>query len=584
VQSLEHVMWGFQSHFQLSAEIEAEGVFKKLDPRLQPKVFLVGLPIRGRGQLPVCVVPANCRYQPPAFAQVEALAHHFEAGDPEWHALPAHPVARGDTQRRVHLRALRRAVQECVEAATEDAEVISFCSWPVAVEDFLVVVVLQLCRLAYYSHYRLRKDTVRGAAGVCYVIDTSFLDATITRYLQVCADQLSKPDPGSFFRIIEDEGEIFRAAAKNLMYAPAHAGGNLEGLHGLYEACNVLSTLKYEGTEGTGELVLARPDHPDLSVGLELVAPVPLHDFGAVRKLLQVADGDLGLLCDAAKVYGLGRVLPRYDPAREDVFVVRFSKHFVWELSHAGNALMHLRYGEPCLQLPGFPVALFRRDLPRIFVGITRAQVERLCALAELVAAQEHGAMLVVSAAGATEAARLSHQCTRVRPFELSAEVIPRVTAIDGAVLADLDGRCHAIGVILDGLGSHRCTPSRGARYNSAVRYAYGRSDCMIVVKSEDGMIDLFPTLMPCIRRSELAAALAKLRALAGRPAVELEELSAAVQWFDAHRFYLAPEVCAEVNRLWREADRRLPADAWHLQYEEFVPHEDMNDSYFLPD
>jgi hypothetical protein len=105
----------------------------------------------------------------------------------------------------------------------------------------------------------------------------------------------------------------------------------------------------------------------------------------------------------------------------------------------------------------------------------------------------------------------------------------------------------------------------------------------MIVVKSEDGMINLFPTLMPLVPRAELDTALAKLRALADQPSVALEELSAAVQWFDAHRFYLAAEVCAEVNRLWREADRRLPADAWHLQYEDFVPHEDMNDSYFLP-
>ena len=52
MQSLEQIMWGFQTHFQLSAEIEAEGVFKKLDPRLQPKVFLVGLPVNGHGHFP----------------------------------------------------------------------------------------------------------------------------------------------------------------------------------------------------------------------------------------------------------------------------------------------------------------------------------------------------------------------------------------------------------------------------------------------------------------------------------------------------------------------------------------------------
>ena len=132
--------------------------------------------------------------------------------------------------------------------------------------------------------------------------------------------------------------------------------------------------------------------------------------------------------------------------------------------------------------------------------------------------------MLMISADAAGEAERLQQQATKIEPTQLEDGLLRRVTRIDGAVLVDLEGRCHAIGVILDGPVSPRCTPSRGARYNSAIRYVHGRheagkKDCFAVLKSEDGMIDLVPHLMPPIRRSELEAALTRLEAVDPRAA-----------------------------------------------------------------
>jgi DNA integrity scanning protein DisA with diadenylate cyclase activity len=72
------------------------------------------------------------------------------------------------------------------------------------------------------------------------------------------------------------------------------------------------------------------------------------------------------------------------------------------------------------------------------------------------------------------------------------------ITAIDGAVLIDPTTTCYAIGVILDGLASNKGTPSRGARYNSAIRYVETcKYPCLAIIVSEDGSIDLVPDLMP---------------------------------------------------------------------------------------
>jgi hypothetical protein len=190
--------------------------------------------------------------------------------------------------------------------------------------------------------------------------------------------------------------------------------------------------------------------------------------------------------------------------------------------------------------------------------------------------------MLVISSSAAHEAARLAHQCTRVRPFRPSPATVALVTSIDGAVLVDLDGLCHAIGVILDGVASPRCTPARGARFNSAVRYAYGRDDCMVVVKSEDGMVDLLPALRPQIRHADLESNLAALRRLAAAEFVECKEYHAVLEWFERHRFYLKEAHCRELNLLKPAVEDLLDPSVTRLIFPDFTPDPEMNDSYYV--
>jgi DNA integrity scanning protein DisA with diadenylate cyclase activity len=76
----------------------------------------------------------------------------------------------------------------------------------------------------------------------------------------------------------------------------------------------------------------------------------------------------------------------------------------------------------------------------------------------------------------------------------LGEEMIRRVTSIDGAVLLDAEGRCHAVGAILDGRATADGRPARGARYNSALRYVRDAGcPTLAVVVSEDGRVDVLP-------------------------------------------------------------------------------------------
>ena len=229
------------------------------------------------------------------------------------------------------------AIRQIVENLSSERGLVTFCSWPTRVEGYLVTAVLQLPRTPYESHYRLLKEFVQNPPGPRMHVTQSFLEGVVDAFLSAASDHMTKPEPGSGGLAIADRDHVLRSAARSLMYTPAHASGNRMGIHGLDTASTTISTLNYEGKEGIGGLILTKPGHPDIETDLTLVSPVDLHDYGAVRKLLQMTNSTLSLLCDSCHIYDLGRVLDTYDSTREDLFVIRFLRQFSWELRHAGS-------------------------------------------------------------------------------------------------------------------------------------------------------------------------------------------------------------------------------------------------------
>jgi hypothetical protein len=135
-----------------------------------------------------------------------------------------------------------------------------------------------------------------------------------------------------------------------------------------------------------------------------------------------------------------------------------------------------------------------------------------------------------------------------------------RLSSIDGAVLCDTAGLCHAVGVILDGPAVAAGDRGRGARFNSAVRYvnAHSRRSAAIVV-SEDGGLDLLPKLRPALQRSTLLRKLEQLQLAAcgqlSKSTVEMED--DLVNWIGRHEFYLNPEQCTDANSWIAQIDVR---------------------------
>lgn len=313
-----------------------------------------------------------------------------------------------------------------------------------------------------------------------------------------CSKALQKNDPGIGVRILahEDE-EIIRTAGEYLMYTPAWAAFSEEvkGFRRLFHVCNVISSLRYEGAEGIGSILFARRGHPNIEIILELTSPIIKDNYRGVRKLLEVSSEEFSLIGDTAYIYGLGRIKD-YDGSQEDLFLVKFTKHYTWELLHRNQRddldkiLMEVIYGQPRLPRPKIDKDKFSTVFKLIFPE-SEQNVNKLWPLIQEAANQAHGTMIVISSDALSDANHLKGESTLIKPTALTPEIMQMVTAIDGAVLIDQNAICHAIGAILDGSALKEGDPTRGARYNSAKRYVKGRNNCIAVVISEDGTVDL---------------------------------------------------------------------------------------------
>jgi hypothetical protein len=201
---------------------------------------------------------------------------------------------------------------------------------------------------------------------------------------------------------------------------------------------------------------------------------------------------------------------------------------------------------------------------------------------------QKHGTILVVTNGAKEEAARLKDQCFTIDPIRLNESLTSKVTSIDGAVLLSSNGTCYAIGVILDGIATQKGDSSRGARYNSAIRYLEfikEKYECVIVIISEDGMVDIVPDLMPQIKRGMIIEKINTLRGfMESKSNVSYKHFNLTIDWLYAHSFYLSKDQCDEVNSLRKDIEKRRENEGIHIQIirVDLKPNEQMNESYFI--
>lgn len=467
------------------ADRAARALFNRLDGKLDPRVVVLAIPFRNEFE-PILTRRESSVYDTEWFAGIRDVI----GGLPEsYPANLAFDVQGVTWQKKVEVK---RKVQRILNSKLRDTGRVGFTTTPEFMHGYSVSCVIDVSGGALESHHALVRNTLWGYGA------TSLVYETIAAFLYSCLPSLKELGNGrAWFRLSENGDDVLRRAGSHLMKTVKKAAEN-GGPENLFRACNVISSLPYEGVEGRGSLIVSRRDHPSLKTALSLREPVQLSDYRRVRKLLEIASENFNLLCDASGVYGFGMLNERtYIEAEEDLFVIKFGGHYQWRLDHAGKELMSVSYGLPTLPKGLLDEEEFKAVAKSVLPGMGRTDLEKLWALVREVLNKKRGTMIVISDQAAEESQRLRNQSTTVVPTPLTPELMSSLSSIDGAVLIDPHARCHAIGVILDGVASDLGSPARGARYNSAVRYleyAMGQKHlCIAVVISEDGTVDLLP-------------------------------------------------------------------------------------------
>lgn len=477
--------WAHEAAFRTAAQSLASALFDELDPTLRPRVFLLVLSVGPEGQL-----KANGIDGAGAALPADALLRTAErVAELRGRASPGAPAAASTVpgRRLPGMEAWRQALGEVLGETEAARDVLSFVGDARWMDGAVVLPVLQLARRAWEAYYALR----RSPSDLLQRRPASLLDAAVQELLKRLGLALAEA-PEAAPVLDQDPEEVLATSGRLLTDTPAVGEGSELHLRGLFQACNTLSSLYYEGRGTVGRLILSRPGYPGLQHRVTLKSPIRLHDIPAVRKLLVTSGSGMSLLSDGRAVFGLGGLDTERSLPGESLFHVAFLKHSTWELSRGLRLLMRVTYGRPRLPRLAISEARFRYYLTRTFGLVPVEDFERLWALALAASEQRHGTILVIAAAAEAEAHRLALQGMPIVPVKLDRETVLSLSSIDGALLIAPDTTCHAIGAILDGRAMGTGDPARGARYNSALRYVLSSEQpSLAVVVSEDGRVDL---------------------------------------------------------------------------------------------
>lgn len=568
---IQQFMWQWQPHFRIGVQVLADMSLEKIGARLDPQVVLVGIADDSTVEYPICIEPEGGQLKPGHLAGIEERASQLYQEDPEgqiWHSDPEVDAAQ---DARLRGRARGTAIAEAIEASDAIPGKRCLASSGSRVSGFVVHVVVAVDQQAFDSLPALEDEDVD-----LFPAPSSFTRQLIRLVLSEASAALQVPDPSSdgIRRSAED---IVREAAERFFAGCLYRTRNFY-LSSAFNALNAVTTRAYEGAGAAGRLLLVSPDHSGIEVITRLALPVDLNAERAVRKLLQTTDPRFALLVHDGGIYGLGHLKVGEDQG--DVFEIAVTAHATWELRRGSETMLRVAYGRASLPSPMLNVTAVVDTIDRVFGS--GADVDVLVSLISAATTAGHGTTLVISADAPGEAARLAGSATLLVPDTLTPELLSRYAEMDGAVLIDPGGICHAVGVILDGQAHNRGDPARGSRYNSSIRYeASASAPTVVVVVSEDGGADVVPKPRLRIHRLTVLDAVTRLES-----SMDPEDPGIFSDAFDAVKdlaFYLSAEQCEQVNKMSKEEqERRMSSNSISIVWQEFSPHTDMNDSYFL--
>gem|GEM_PF-487105 len=300
-----------------------------------------------------------------------------------------------------------------------------------------------------------------------------------------------------------------------------------------------ISMLNYEGISVSAKLLIINED--DRKNNIDMVVnfkqPIEYKETKKIRKIFEMSSENIFVIGDTYRIFGLGKFkdasFSKGSKLEDRIVVINFEGKLDYKINliefndSSSNTkdfreklIIGFKDKSIILNKFEFPTDKLKGEINETFKNYFHGKnydalqisekVSSVCKIIRHASHQKSGTMVVITTPKLAESEinRLNSQCFRVDEIDIfnlgnptiSKTLINQLTSIDGALYIDIESKFHAIGVILDGLATDEADSSRGARYNSAIRYQKMEkfqkkqivtNDCIVVVLSEDGMVDI---------------------------------------------------------------------------------------------
>lgn len=286
------------------------------------------------------------------------------------------------------------------------------------------------------------------------------------------------------------------------------------------ELITEIASTRYEGAECTGSILFCTDSNIEPLIQFKKIE-FKVGNIRAIRKYLEMAQNEYCLWAKKEEkeyyIYGMDKRNEKYNYT-----LLQFTGYRKWLIKDSKNNVLLERkrekYSVP--DIKGEDYQEIRNSLKFLLNGNCGElesgdeDIEHLVNIVQTAKRQQHGTMIVF--VHSDEVDKLTdYFCEKNRGIKLIRKVdltdkyvhlLLNLTSIDGALIIDTKGLCHAIGVILDGIANEKCNMARGARYNSALTfitnkdfesiYGFKREKCKVFVFSEDKTINILPEMI----------------------------------------------------------------------------------------
>ena len=572
-KTIDQFMWAFQPHFRMTVQDEVQEVLSQigLQTHGMAKVLLIGLANRDDVRHQTCIEPEDGPLEIYDLRSIEKRTDEIIEVDLESKLFHSNRRLHEQRRRALFLRCRAKAIAEAIQESEKFKEITFFASNSAPLAGYDVHTCIGIPTEALESVPRFNNP--RKGDYHWRHIEESFVQAIINSCLGRADEALYLPYPGEGIFVLGDRVDLVRGSATR--FARGVTFALTPQPTELFRFANEVSSLTYERSGAKGHLVVTDIDNLANKLKVTIQSPVRLGQARSVRKLLELTDDSTALLTDGRAVYGLGECVSAPDVAR-----VVIEGHAKWSLSIDDTALMKVVYEHATLPKQILDKELFCDVAHRTLGAVV---VERIWDTFQCALDSDHGTTIVVSEDPVSEIGRLGQEALAIKPEYLDYKDVARLGRIDGAIVLGPDGRCYAFGVILDGLATSSGDRARGARFNSSVRYQRtSKVGTMVIVISDDGTVDLIPSLMPRVPRHEVEDAVSAFCEYSRMQQNDGEEWARLNRLVERLSFYLDQEQCDRVNAAYeKEMDARLAAGGTKLMRTRLQPNPDMDESYF---